>query len=89
MREKDIGHVFFNRLEEKGVGGRVRREELMDRSVKDMSRGTPPTFVCNTEVHDEVYSPHRVCHHVTRPLLLMETVVIILKINTHERKRDK
>jgi hypothetical protein len=48
VREKDIGHVFFNRLEEKGVGGRVRREELMDRSVKDMSRGTPPTFVCNT-----------------------------------------
>jgi hypothetical protein len=39
----------------------------MDRSVKDMSRGTPPTFVCNTEVHDEVYSPHRVCHHVTSP----------------------
>ncbi len=53
---------------------------MMDRSVKDMVTGTPQTFVCNTEVHDEVYSPHRVCHHLTRPLLLMETVVIILKI---------
>ena len=62
---------------------------MMDRSVKDMVTGTPQTFVCNTEVHDEVYSPHRVCHHLTRPLLLMETVVIILKINTHERERDK
>jgi hypothetical protein len=48
MREKEIGHVFLNRLEEKGAEGQDRREGMMDREVEDMVRGTPPTFVCNT-----------------------------------------
>ena len=89
MREKVIGHVFLNRLETMGVGGQGRREGMMDGVVKDMVKGTPPTFVWNTEVHDEVYSPHGVCHHhVPRPILLLQTVVIFLKINAHERERD-
>jgi hypothetical protein len=39
---------------------------------RSMTRSTVPT----------------VSHHAPRPILLIETVVIILKINAHERDRD-
>ena len=65
MREKEIGHVFLNRMETKGVGGQVRREGMMDREVKDMVKGTPPMFVRNTEVHSEVCSPQCLSSYTT------------------------